>query len=106
MAKLGMLTIIFGTVSALAIATLATSSADPAPAPLPCTRKVFKTEMIKAACTGTHDAPGGQAAAKTAMRKFVADHKISQCAECHADQAPSYPLKDTALKHYKELGGK
>jgi hypothetical protein len=106
MAKLGMLTVIFSTVGALALAMLATSSADSAPAPPPCTRKAFKTEMIKAACTGTPDAPGGQAAAKAAMRKFVADHKIAQCSECHADQAPFYPLKDTALKHYKELGGK
>jgi hypothetical protein len=101
MAKLGLFTVIFGTVGAIAVATLATSSADPAPAPLPCARKTFKTQMVREACTS-----GGQAAAKTAMRKFVADHKVAQCAECHADQAPSYPLKDTALKHYKELGGK
>ena len=101
MAKLGMFTVIFGTVVALAVATLTTSSADPAPAGPPCNRKVFKTQMVKEAC-----ASGGQAAAKTAMRKFVADHKIAQCAECHDDQAPFYPLKDTALKHYKDLGGK
>jgi mono/diheme cytochrome c family protein len=106
MAKLGMFTVTLGTVGVLAIATLATSSADPAPALPPCARKVFKTQMIKAACTGTPDAPGGQPVAKAAMRKFVADHRITQCAECHTDQAPNYPLKDTALKHYQELGGK
>jgi len=89
-------TLVAATLSSVPVA------ADP---PTTCFRKVFQTKMVKAACTGTAAKPGTQLDAKAAMRKFVADHKIAQCAECHADLAPKYPLKDTALKHYKDLGG-
>jgi hypothetical protein len=104
MVKFGLLTIMITAATALGVATLSTPSASADP-PATCFRKTFKTKMIKAACAGTVGKPGTQLDAKAAMRKFVADHQITQCAECHADLAPNYPLKDTALKHYKELGG-
>jgi hypothetical protein len=104
--KLGLLAgIIVVIVGAIGSATISTSSADPSPPPPPCARKVFKTKMIKAACTGTRVKPGGQADAKAAMQKFAADHSI-KCAKCHTTFSPDYKIKDTAFKHYQELGGK
>lgn len=104
MVKLGLFVSLI-TVVTLGVATMF-SLADAADPPPPCTRKVFKTKMIKEACIGTPGKPGGQADAKAAMRKFVAEHKIAQCAECHATLEPTYKLKDTGFKRYQELGGK
>jgi hypothetical protein len=67
----------------------------------PCRRTDFKTEMIKNACS-----TGGQAAAKEAMKTFNKDKKIKTCNQCHTKLAPSYELKDDALKQFQELGGK
>jgi len=106
MVKLGLLATVFGTIAALAVATLSPSPANADPSP--CQRKEaeFKTEMVKAACLGTKDKPGNQEAAKDAMKKFNKDHNIKSCNECHSKLAPTYELKDTGLKRYQELGGK
>jgi hypothetical protein len=94
-------------VAAIGIATLASAPADADDA-TPCVRKDkdFKTEMVKAACTGTAGKPGSQQAAKDAMKQFNKDHNIKSCNDCHSKLAPTYDLKDTAVKHFQELGGK
>lgn len=105
MTKFGLISSMLVAVTAFGIATLVPfASADPPP-PAPCFRKTFQTKMIKEACTGTKAKPGTQLDAKAAMQKFNTEHKITKCFECHATLAPQYDLKDTALKHYKELGG-
>ncbi len=106
MVKLGLLATVFATIAALTVATFAPSAANADPSP--CQRKPeeFKTEMVKTACVGTKDKPGNQDAAKDAMKKFNKDHNIKSCNDCHSKLAPTYELKDTALKHYQELGGK
>jgi hypothetical protein len=102
MVKLKLFTILTVTIAALGVAALSDSSADPS-APQACIRKVFKTKMIKEACTSKP--AGGRETAKVAMQKFAADHKV-KCTECHTTFAPDYKIKDTAFKRYQELGGK
>jgi hypothetical protein len=103
MAKLGIFSSLIALVAALGIASMSASADDKAG---PCVRKDFKTEMVKAACTGTKDKPGNQDAAKDAMKKFNKEHNIKSCNECHSKLAPNYELKDTGLKRFQELGGK
>jgi len=99
MQKLG----IFASVTALVAALALSFSSSPAQAddPTPCTRKEFKTDLVKNAC-----AKGGQPAAKDAMKAFNKDKKISSCNKCHSKLAPTYELKADGLKQYNDLGGK
>ena len=100
MNKLG----IFGSLTALCASIgLAMFTASPAQAddPTPCTRKEFKTDMVKNAC-----AKGGQPAAKDVMKAFNKEKKISSCNKCHAKLAPTYELKADGLKQFNDLGGK
>jgi len=103
MAKLGLISSLVALVAALTFASMSASAEDVTP----CKRTDFKTALVKDACTkGFGDKKAGQEAAKEAMKKFNKDNNIKSCNDCHSKLAPSYDLKDTALKHYQELGGK
>jgi len=102
MAKLGFLTLVLGF---LGIVTAASLTSEDAAAGAACKRATFETEMVNKACT-----KGGQAEAKKAMKKFVKKAKKKEaaleCKSCHTKLAPNYPLKDGALQHFRDLGGK
>jgi hypothetical protein len=96
MAKLGIFASIITIVATLGFATL-----SPADASDPCHRTAFKTVMVKEAC-----AKGGEAQAKTVMKKFMKEKKIKSCNKCHSKLAPTYDLKPDGLKQFQDLGGK
>jgi hypothetical protein len=100
MQKLGIFASLSAFVAAIALAAFTASPAS-ADDPTPCTRKEFKTDMVKTAC-----AKGGQPAAKDAMKAFNKEKKISSCNKCHSKLAPSYDLKADGLKQFNDLGGK
>lgn len=95
--------LIFGIVIALmsaAALSLASGSIDGTHRTA-CVTKEFKTQMYKAAC-----AKGGQNEAKDVAKKFMKDHKIKSCNQCHTKLAPRYELKSDALAQFQKLGGK
>jgi hypothetical protein len=102
MKKLGIVMLSFGFAGVLGVVTA--SSPQEALAAAACKRTEFKTEMVKAACT-----KGGQAEAKKAMKKFVADAKKKEagltCQSCHSKLAPGYDLKADGFDKFKALGG-
>ena len=102
MAKFGLLALVLGFAATIAGVTYAPSEALAAKA---CHRTTFETKMIEEACK-----KGGQAEAKTAMKKFLKTAKKQEatidCKSCHSKLAPSYELKKDGLDHYKKLGGK
>jgi hypothetical protein len=100
MQKLGMFASATAFLAAIGLAMFTASPAE-ADDPTPCTRKEFKTDMVKNACT-----KGGQPAAKDAMKAFNKDKKISSCNKCHSKLAPNYELKADGLKQFTDLGGK
>lgn len=97
MAKLGIFASIITIVTTLGFATLS----SPAAAGDACHRTAFKTVMVKEAC-----AKGGEAEAKTVMKKFMKEKKIKSCNKCHSKLAPTYDLKPDGLKQFQDLGGK
>jgi hypothetical protein len=102
MKKLGLLAMVLGIAGVVGISALSANAKD-----APCHRTVFKTELIKNACSGDK---GSQKAAKDAMKQFLKDNKSKKpgldCTTCHAKLAPEYPLKPDALDTFKSLGGK
>jgi hypothetical protein len=73
------------------------------PAPKPCVRTEFKTDLVKKAC-----ADGGQKKAKRAMKTFTKAAKKASgekvtCKSCHTKLGPGYPLKDDGLTRYEAL---
>ena len=99
--KIGLIASIATIAGALAVATFTTTGT--AAAQEPCQRTVFKTEMVRDACTKKD---GGQKDAKDAMKKFNKDNKITSCNKCHSKLAPNYELKADGLKQFNDLGGK
>jgi hypothetical protein len=101
MARFGLLSLAFSFAAIIGLATIAgpADAGDPA-----CKRTKFETKLVKDAC-----AKGGQKAAKDAMKTFMKEGKKKQsdlaCDSCHSKLAPDYPLKPTAVKLFKELGG-
>lgn len=67
----------------------------------PCHRNTFETEMYETACKA-----GGQTAAKDAAKKFMKDHGIKSCNQCHTKLAPNYELKADGLEQFNKAGGK
>jgi hypothetical protein len=78
-----------------------------------CRAKIFHTRLVNDAC-----ARGGQAAAKAAMKRFMADAAKKQsakklgrpqsgltCNSCHVRLAPDYPLTANGLTLFRSLGG-
>jgi len=101
MLKLGLASLV-----AAALATLSiVSFSGTADAAKPCARKKFESKLVADACKS-----GGQEAAKKAMKTWMKDAKKKRpslgCASCHSKVAGDYPLKPTADKQYKDLGGK
>jgi hypothetical protein len=76
----------------------------------PCTRKEFKTDLMKKACTD-----GGTKGAQNAMKEFVKKAKEAKkaagenltlnCQSCHSDikKSSGYPLKENGLKLFTDL---
>jgi hypothetical protein len=102
MVKLGL----FASVTAI-IAALVIASTNPAVAKDgDCTRKEFKTKLVKQACE-----KGGQALAKEMMQAFNKEKKISSCNKCHDKLKPEYTLRTPpndpvdGLKIYNDLKG-
>ena len=100
MSKLGLFATLTSVIAALAIATIAPSTAD-ADGPAACVHTDFKTEMVKQACT-----KGGQKEAKDVMKTFMKEKKVKSCNQCHSKLAPKYELKPDALEQFQKLGGK
>lgn len=95
MARLAVFGSIVTIVGALTFSRMSSSQAGD-----PCSRKDFKTTLLKNACQ-----QGGQKAAKDAMKAFMKDKKIKDCKQCHTKLAPSYELKADGLEQFKKAGG-
>jgi hypothetical protein len=92
---------------------LAGAFAMPAESNTACSARKFHTDLVKQAC-----ARGGQAAAKQAMKRFMADaegpmRKLRlkgarelSCDSCHTRLAPDYPLTKDGLALFRRLGGR
>ncbi len=99
---LSKLSLFAGIATILGALTFAGVSSTPeAQAADACKTTVFKTEMVKAACT-----TGGQKAAKDVMKKWMKEKKLKSCNQCHAKLAPSYELKKDGVQQFEKLGGK
>ena len=97
-------TAILGGLAMLAAMALQTSvvSAD---APAACFRTKFETKMTEDACK-----KGGQEAAKTAWKEWVAEAKKTDatltCKTCHSKMGPEFPIVAEAVATFKKHGGK
>lgn len=91
-----------GVGAALAVLSPTALSADSSGKP--CARTDFQTVFVKEACAK------GQKNAKKEMKDWVKKAKKQkaglECATCHSEMAPDYPLKPDGVKLFKELGGK
>lgn len=100
MARFGLIALALTLVGGLTFATMSPTEAIAGKA---CSRKTFETKMVADACKVD------QGEAKKAMKAFLKTAKKKEsgldCQSCHSKLAPSYPLKDGALEHFKKLGG-
>lgn len=100
-AKLALGTLLAAAITTLTFETIASSSVE---AVVACKRNKFDTTMVAAACKA-----GGQKTAKDEMTSWVRAAKKRKpdlsCQTCHTKVAGDYPVKPTALRLYKDLGG-
>ena len=96
-------TLILGALATVAAISLQTSpvNADGTA----CFRTKFETKMTEDACK-----KGGQEAAKTAWKEWVAEAKKADatlsCKTCHSKLGPEFPLTADGLATFKKHGGK
>lgn len=102
MTRLRLFSLTAAIIGALAVASMSTSDASSGK---PCSRKTFDTELVKNAC-----AKGGQDEAKAAMKAFLKDAKKKNdslaCVSFHTKVGDPFPLRQDALKTFKDSGGK